>query len=261
MNARIHMANAWLRTGVLFLLLLQPLAAWPAGSGNHKLDSANHYYKKKDYRKAAALYEQVLNENEPSAEVYYNLGNTYYRSGSIGLAILNYERAQKINPSDEDIRYNLKIARGKTVDQFEDAGMALGDAWQQFLASVGEAGWSWLTAGALLTTLFVFGWFLFLKKPLARKISFFSGLLLLAVTVFTFTCARQSYQYTYKIRSAVLLQPAVAVYNGPAAGSDQISTLHEGTKVRIRGTEGEWAQIVFGNRAEGWVKANTLAEI
>ncbi|TND08122.1 MAG: hypothetical protein FD123_2516 [Bacteroidetes bacterium] len=232
-----------------------------ASTGIPKFDSANAYYNKKNYKKAAALYEELAGSGEKSAAVYYNLGNAYYRMNNLGLSILNYERALKLAPQDDDIRYNLDMARKKTVDQFEDAGMAIGDAWQRFLASAGEGGWSWITVGALALALLLFGLFTWNKKPFVKRVSFFSGILLFAGCIFAFVCARQQYQYTYKSRSGILLAPSVNVFSSPLPKSENITTLHEGAKVRIREHEGDWYRIVFGNDDDGWIKKEMLAEI
>ena len=103
---------------ILFFLLIQCLA-WTAYAQDAAIKEAETAYTKEDYGKAIELYEGILKSNGDSPEIYYNLGNAYYKAGKIASAILNYERALVLDPGDADVRFNLQMARQKTVDKIE----------------------------------------------------------------------------------------------------------------------------------------------
>ncbi len=99
------------------------------------MERGNDYYQKQQYDKAVQAYNKVLNEGYESAELYYNLGNAYYRKGNLGYAILNYERALKLSPGDDDIRHNLALANSRTIDRINTLpDFFIFQWWESFLA-------------------------------------------------------------------------------------------------------------------------------
>ena len=109
-----------LRKVLFFLLTLCLIGS--AYAQDTALKEAEVAYTKEDYAKAIELYEGILKSNGESAAVYYNLGNTYYKAGKIAPAILNYERCLLLDPGDSDARFNLQMARQKTIDKIEPVG-------------------------------------------------------------------------------------------------------------------------------------------
>lgn len=113
---------------IVFFLLVQflVLGAYAQDAAIKEAESA---YAKEDYSKAIELYEGLLKSNGESAAIYYNLGNAYYKSGKTAPAILNYERALLLEPGDSDIRFNLQMARQKSVDKIEPVGEFFLSKW------------------------------------------------------------------------------------------------------------------------------------
>ena len=109
-----------LRKVLFFLLTLCLIGS--AYAQDTALKEAEVAYTKEDYAKAIELYEGILKSNGESAAVYYNLGNAYYKAGKIAPAILNYERCLLLDPGDSDARFNLQMARQKTIDKIEPVG-------------------------------------------------------------------------------------------------------------------------------------------
>ena len=99
------------------------------------LKEAETAYTSEDYAKAIALYEEVLSSHGESAAVYYNLGNAYYKAGKLGPAILNYERCLLLQPGDADARFNLQMARQKTIDKIEPVGEFFLVKWARSMAN------------------------------------------------------------------------------------------------------------------------------
>ena len=123
---------------ILFFLLIQCLA-WTAYAQDAAIKEAETAYTKEDYGKAIELYEGILKSNGDSPEIYYNLGNAYYKAGKIASAILNYERALVLDPGDADVRFNLQMARQKTVDKIEPVDGFFLSRWFESIQNMGAA--------------------------------------------------------------------------------------------------------------------------
>jgi tetratricopeptide (TPR) repeat protein len=184
-----------MRYASLIFILLFSFAFNTLKSNNPAFELANAAYAKGDYEKAAGLYEQLLSGNEVSAEVYYNLGNAYYKSGKLGLAILNYERARKIAPEDEDILANLKLANQKTEDKIEAAPQLFLTEWKSSITGLmSERAWS-----VCCILLFVFAALLFAVYTISsrsgvKKAGFYMGSLFVLGGIFVFFISKQKFE-------------------------------------------------------------------
>jgi len=243
------------------IILLFFSAALNAGTGLPLLDSANAAYQRNQFTKATKLYEQAIAGGASSPDIYYNLGNAYYRQNRIGLAILNYERARKLSPNDNDIGHNLQLAQEKVKDPPGEPGPSIGNAWQDFLSLLSEKEWSFLTAGMLLLAFLSFTAYTFNKQPARKRFYFFSGIFLLALTAFAYVCAKQQSGYSFSRREGILLAPSVTVHSKPDGKSDPVATLHEGAKVQLGESENGWVNVLFGRGEQGWIEQARLAEI
>ncbi|HRH67712.1 MAG TPA: tetratricopeptide repeat protein, partial [Bacteroidia bacterium] len=110
-----------------------------ADNASDLFHQGNIAYQKGDYITAVQLYSGLLKSGKVSSEVYYNLGNAYYKTDSIAKAILSYERAKKLNPDDEDVAVNLKIASLRVVDKIEPLPKIFYKQWLHSLATAFSA--------------------------------------------------------------------------------------------------------------------------
>jgi len=107
---------------ILTLLLLFSIPRFSRADDYRTLfKQGNEAYGKARYQDAIALYEQILKQGCHSEEVYFNLGNAYFKTGDISSALLNYEKAHKLAPGDEDVNFNIYFANSKTSDKVEPA--------------------------------------------------------------------------------------------------------------------------------------------
>lgn len=218
-------------------------------------------YIKGEFQKAISIYESLL-EDGVASEVYYNLGNSYYKTDNIGKAILNYERALLLNPGSNDIQANLAIAKSKTVDKVESLPELFFISWTKSLMNQSSAnGWAkWAITFFLLFLLSAF-LYIFSKQILLKKISFGIGLLFLLFTVVSHNFARHQKKVLLSRDTAIVMTPSVTVRSTPSDSGTALFILHEGRKVAINDAVGEWKEITLEDGKVGWIHSINLEVI
>ena len=225
------------------------------------LQAAEKAYADGNYADAASRYEALIKSRGDAAEVYYNLGNTYYKLGRIAPAILNYERALAMNPGDGDTRFNLEMARLRTEDRIEstDGFLSRGLRSVQRLLSVDA--WAAVALVAFVAFAGCLILFFFSKWVRLRKTGFYLGILLLLVTVLANVCAWGGRRDLIVRDAAIIFAPTVTVKSSPDRSGTDLFLLHEGTKVTIKNALGEWYEIRLGDGKEGWIPSKDLERI
>lgn len=216
-------------------------------------------YMKNDYASAIQIYEALLNRGE-AADIYYNLGNSYYKAGDIAKAILNYERALLLQPGNGDIRANLEIARSKTVDKVEPVPEIFFVSWTKSLINSMSVD-SWAVCGVVCFILLIVSLYLFIfsKQIVLKKAGFISGIVFLAVTILANVFAnQQKYELTNR-NSAIVINPSVTVRSTPSESGTSLFILHEGHKVGVKdGSMKDWKEIRLEDGKVGWVPASAI---
>lgn len=245
--------------------MLERRAELDAGGATQAFHEANELYSSERYEEAAAVYEAILEGGFRNADVQYNLGNAHYKSGRLGLAVLAYERALRLDPSHDDAAENLTFLG----ELLADRRAPVGGAMSEFLTRLSAR--FTVERLAVLTSLFYFILFgalvmVTLRGPLtswARKLAVVMAVhLAVSGGLLAFRAAQASSNV-----EAVVLAAEVGVRTGP--GDDFILEfrLHEGTKVRLGETRAddaqvEWARVsVAGTDLEGWLPAGTIERI
>ncbi len=223
---------------------------------------AKEYYQKQDYDNAIKLYESMIKAGNVSAEVYYNLGNSYYKTGNLARTLLSYERAKKITPYDEDVNFNIKIASLKVVDKMDVVPEIFYKRWTRSLALIFSTD-SWTTIFlANVWLLFIFlAVYIASRSSSLKKFSFVVACFFIITTISTFLISQKSYAITFVDQSAIITTSSVYVKNSPdEKGSDQF-IIHEGTKVDVLDELGDWKKIRIANGSVGWLKAGEIEVI
>lgn len=243
------------------LLLLSPFIATAFGSKT-TADSAHVFYDKKQYKKAAELYEKMVAENPGDAAALYNLGNTYFQLKKNGRSILCYEKALKIAPGDEDIRFNLNLARARISgeEKNNDVSETLGNAWYDFLQDKGEAFWGYATLGAVIMAALLLVIFVLSRKTFTRRMALGAAVLCIGGGIFSFTGGWQLKNYNAR-ESAIILVNNTGLYATPGGKPVPISKLPEGTKVLTGSENGDWIQVTISRQLSGWVQKSALETI
>lgn len=233
-----------------------------ANESNPLIDSANLAYSKGDFNRATQLYSTILTEGKEAPEIYFNLGNTYYKSNNIAFAILNYERAIKLSPDNEDFIFNLKLATQKTEDKIDAAPQLFLLQWKNGLMNLlTEKGWSQLCILFIILSLILFALFFTLQKRSLKQLGFFGGITLSIISISTFFIAQHKYYQTKNSSAAIITSAAITVTGSPNEKGTKLFILHEGTKVYITQEDVSWVEIKIANGNTGWIKKTEMQKI
>ncbi len=224
---------------------------------------ADEAYATGDYQRAIALYEQILATQGEAADIYYNLGNSYYKGEQIAKAILHYERALQLAPGDDDIRFNLELARSKTVDKITPLSEVFFITWARNFTNLLSSD-AWAKCGIAFFLLFIVAVsaYIFGRKTAVRKVAFFVGLLFLAICIVANISA--SYQKGQRLNhtEAIVMHPTVSVKSTPDKSGTDLFVLHEGCKVEIKdNTMSNWKEIRLPDGNVGWLPAESIEAI
>lgn len=224
---------------------------------------ADSLYDKGLYAEAADAYEAIIASNGVSADLYYNLGNAYYKLDEIARSILNYERALLLNQGDEDIRANLALARGKTVDKVTPPSeMFFVSWWRDFANMVSVDTWAVVAVVSFVLLLLGVAAYLFVEQIIVRKIGFYSAALFLLLTVVFNLAAMFQRDSIMNRTTAIIMQPVVSVKSSPNDAGTDLFLIHTGSKVEILDdTMTDWAKIKLEEGKEGWVQTDVMAII
>jgi len=223
---------------------------------------ANELYSKKDYIGAAELYEKIIKTYGVAPELYYNLGNTYYKMGETGRSILNYERALRLKPMYHDARFNLEMAQQKVIDNIVQVPPFFILRWLDILMKLLTSNqWFLLGLATFLITIIASLYFIFGYTLSNRKISFYIAVVFLSITVTTivFAAVRKNQQTQHN--EAIIMTGVVTVKSSPDKSGTDLFQLHEGTKVKVKSLLGTWFEVVLGNGNIGWVENKNIEQI
>ena len=215
---------------------------------------ADSAYIRNDFATAIRIYEALLQQGE-SADIYYNLGNSYYKSGEIARAILNYERALLLKPGNEDVRTNLEIARAKTVDKIDVVPEIFFVSWIKSLINTisidAWARWGIVFFILLIASLY---FFIFSKQIKIKKIGFLSSILCILIVICTNMFAGYQKEMLTNRNTAIIISPSVTIRSTPNENGTSLFVLHEGSKVIIKDNSMKgWKEITIDDGKVGWV--------
>ncbi|HUI93886.1 MAG TPA: tetratricopeptide repeat protein [Chitinivibrionales bacterium] len=223
-------------------------------------EKAGKLYEQQSYDSAAWYYEQILSSGVANSAVYYNLGNSYFRQKKVGLALLNYERARKLAPTDADVLANIKFANSVLIDRIPIPQQSFAGAILFRLHTLFPLNTQlWILFFLLLALAGLFSAGLYASRNARLWIVYLSSLLLLVACAVGASAGAKIYA-SERTAYAIVLVPSLDAKNEPN-GSKLIFTVHEGTKFRIRKTIGEWSLVSLPTGMSGWVQTASLGKI
>lgn len=242
---------------------------WPAFAGDtrtnfdtpaSKFTQANGLYAAADYQKAIEAYEDIIKNGWKNGNVYYNLGNAYFKAGSKGKAILNYERALRYAPRDQDIRANLAYVRSSTTEaQPGESGNLLSRVFTIFTGILSPGGWALLCLNMYLLLFAVI--LIAIFKNNFRGIALYSGISLSCVLLVSLVCLASSINGSNTGRQGIVIAQETYVRYSPSYSGAMAFKLSEGIKVSILRYENDWYQVRVAKDKSGWAEKDSIEEI
>lgn len=254
--------NKFMKTLIILILILFLQGAIYAEKFSASIDSAATQYTSKQYDKAIKTYENIINSGYEAAEIYYNLGNCYYKTKQYSKAILNFERAKIISPNDEDINFNLELSKRYVVDKIEVLPQIFISNWiREFTGAMSSDNWAIFSILTFLLSLFLIALYLFMRVLIIRKIAFWSGVLMFGFAVITFFCAWEQKKEIDNNKHAIVFTPTVNVKSSPDENGTVLFVIHEGLKVSVQDKIGDWYRIHLSDGNVGWLKVTDIVVI
>lgn len=246
----------------LIILIVIPSISFAQTS----VSEAAEAYRNSDFIKSIQLYEQVVaqsvHENKESSEIYYNLGNAYFRNGETAKAILNYERALILNPGDSDIRHNLRFARTRLEDKIDASDKLLLNNWiNDFNNLYSSNQWANIGIGIFIALLISLGVYFYVRKIWIRKVGFYASITFIVLLIISNSFAFSQKNSRINRKTGIIMAASASIMASPDANSQELFRLHEGTKVRVKKSDSNWIEIEIENGSVGWTSKENVETI
>ncbi len=235
------------------------------------LAEADSAYSKDNFNQAVELYNSAIAQGERSADVYYNLGNAYYRQGHPGKAIVAYERALRIDPANDDVRANLAFVRTQLGDMPEDDTSFLTGLHQSVVMAMSANAWAWLAFAAFVLLCGAVALYIFSGNVALRKIGFFGGIILIFITIYFIIVAAGAWARIDDHSEAVVTSRSTTLNSQPRMPRQNEKTvqLNEGAKVEVKDSVAtpddpespQWYNVKINNSTEAWLRATDVEKI
>ncbi|MBR4968880.1 MAG: tetratricopeptide repeat protein [Alistipes sp.] len=245
---------------LIYTILL--VVSFSAHASTSRWEAGNRAYIDGNYEKAIEEYSVIIDGGEYSMKLYYNLANAYFKQGEMGKAILYYNKALRIAPSQDDIRHNLALAEAQTKDRITVIPEFFLNRWLRTVRNAMSCtAWSVLSLLSLALILVFALLFLLASRIRWRKVGFYCAVCAAVLFIVTTAFALSSRKDMLSHNEAIVLSSAISVKSSPDRSATDLFVLHEGTKVRILSEMDEWNEVVIADGKKGWVEAKNIEEI
>lgn len=239
----------------LFYILALLFSAITLGQSNALFEKGNTLYNQGEYEDAINTYKIILESNVHSAELYYNLGNAYYKLNEVAPSVFYYEKALQLAPNDVDIKNNLAFARNMTIDAIEtipEAGLT------KFINNIASKmtfdGWAKTAVVLVCCFVVLFLCYYFVYASMGKRMAFIGSIACIILVGITLTMAFHKYNLDKNNRPAIVFSKESKVRTEPNSRSEESFTLHEGTKVQILENVQSWNKIKLADGKTGWIQ-------
>lgn len=258
---------------IMIMLMAALATAAIAQNGASLAEQANAAYQKDDFNGALGLYEKAAKEEGTSSLLYYNMGNTHYRLGNMGKAVLCYERALVLDPANDDARTNLEFVNDKLQLKIDRGSSFVSDTIGGFVRSIASDTWAHLGIATFILFLIAVVVYVFADAVILRKMGFFGGGVLLLVAIVSNICAFYTHSIAVNKSYAIVTIPSATLSTSPRSPKDKSEEafmLNEGTKVEIvdsvvtaavGGESVKWLDVKADEQHRAWIRASEVEEI
>lgn len=262
MRSRRMLKNPAYTLCTWLLMLAMPLLSSANDQPEALLKKGNAAYAAAQYKQALAAYQQVADAGYASVALYFNIANAHYKLANIPEAILNYEKAAKLAPGDEDIQLNLKLANLKITDRIEEVPeFFLITWWKGFIFFFSAGLLSVFTVISFILGFVLLIAYLFLTDLLPKKMAFYTGMVILALGLLSLLMVNVQSGYLNAYSQAIVFSGAADVKSGPDQKQKTLFVIHAGTKVKVKENNNGWINIVLSNGNSGWIASADVKEI
>ena len=225
-------------------------------------DEANRLYLEQKYDVAINKYESIIKNGYENGEIYFNLGNAYYKTGKIQFAVLNYERAKKILPNDEDVQFNLQLANLQLVDKVEPIPELFVYRWvNSAMTFISLKTMLRMMYGLFILMLASFSIFLFARTYEQKRYSLMGGIIFTVLLVFgVANFLVQSYRESNS-EFAVVMNDVSNIKSAPDSKGNDLFVIHRGLKVQVLDNVNKWKKIRLADGKVGWIPEKEVENI
>jgi len=225
-------------------------------------DQGNKLYNDGKYAEAIDKYKAILETNNHSEALYFNLANAHYKLNHIAPSIYYYEKALQLAPNDKDIKNNLAFAKNMTIDAVDvipDAGFS------KLLRKVTDVlsfdNWAKLAVASVILFVLIFLVYYFTYSTFKKRLAFITSNAFLFLAVISLTIAFHKYNVNKKDKPAIIFAQETVIKSEPNNRSQELFRLHEGTKVQILDTVNRWKEIKLPDGKTGWIENEDIKEL
>jgi tetratricopeptide (TPR) repeat protein len=246
---------------ILFLLFISFFvsATFSQASNKDKFYQGVTYFTAGSYKEALQVWTEVYNTGYRSANLDYNIANAYFKLNNIPSAILFYERAYLLKPADENINYNLQIARTLIVDRFQEIPELFFVKWYNFISLfLSTNSWAKISITSFILFLLFLSLYIYSSRYRQKVSGFWLGILFIILSFGSYAFAQRNKSLVYDSHKAIISSPLISGKSSPDKSGNDLFVLHEGTKVSVEDEVGEWLEIRLSDGNKGWVPLNSL---
>ena len=251
------------RTILFILVSIFVLFAGAESESQDVLDlfqQANQYYEQGEFQKAIESYQNIIQGGFFNSEVYYNLGNAYFRKGELGNAILNYRRAERLDPRDQDIKANIEYVKLYTLDKIEfESANIFSTILKSILNSATLDEWTLLVSGIYFLGMILGIVLVFLDRLLRPLLTIL--IILIIVLILSGSLLYAKIRTDALVDRGVVIAEETSVRSGPGEDYTLQFTAHEGLEFEIKDQQEGWCLIVLPNGVMGWLEKQTIEKI
>ncbi len=244
-----------MRKILMFLFVSFLHCALALGQEDNTFENANSAYNAGQFEKAVMLFKEILDKGQHSPELYFNLGNSYYRLNQVGESIFYFEKAKQLQPTDEDININSSFAQNMAIDAVEVLPKSqVTQLKENTIEFLSQEGWAYLVVFLAWLLVLFWGLYLWNKIPVIKRTFFVSTLILGLLLTGSLSIAVIKSANTADTTYGILFNEKMEVWAEPNSRAEVLFLLHEGTKVQMLDQLQEWQKIRIANGSEGWIK-------
>lgn len=223
---------------------------------------ASELYSSGSYKEARDIWMSLYNSGQRSAALSFNIGNACFKMNDIPGSILFFERALLLKPADEDINYNIQIARTLVVDKFAEIPEIFFITWFNFVSlSLSSNTWALFSICTFILSLLFISLYFYTARYSLKVIGFWLAVLLMVTSMFTMAFSLRNRSLVYHNENAIIFSPAVNGKSSPDQSGKDLFVLHEGTKVSVEDEVGGWYEIRLSDGNKGWIPSNSLTRL